>query len=174
MKIGKLRRPEPRPAPPGEPLILCNVGPHTIAVSAKAVEEIRELKDARPLAVAGVSKVRLTFKWERKLYFIVDAGMHLGVTASGPKRLLLLRDAILGLSVDSIAGMAQVVGVHRLPRAFQGAECSWYRGLAVVGTQAVPVINPETLLTQVEWVALRNSTQCPVPSTQKQAAASGQ
>lgn len=174
MKIGKLRRPEPRPAPPGEPLILCNVGPHTIAISAKAVEEIREIRDARPFAVAGVSKVGLTFKWEGKRYFIVDAGMHLGVSASGPKRLLLLRDAILGLSVDSIAGMAEVVAIHRLPRAFQGAERSWYRGLAVVGTQAVPVINPETLLTQLEWAALRNGMQYSVPSAQKEAAASGQ
>jgi chemotaxis protein histidine kinase CheA len=157
VKIGKLQRPEPRPAPRGEPLILCNVGPHTIAISAQTVEEIREIRDARAFAVAGVNKVRLTFKWEGKRYFIVDAGMHLGVSASGPKRLLLLRDAVLGLSVDAIAGMEEVLAVQKVPRAFQGAERSWYRGLAVVGTQAVPVINPETLLTQVEWVALRSA-----------------
>jgi hypothetical protein len=78
----------------------------------------------------------------------------------------LLREAILGLSVDSIKGMAEVITVHKLPQAFRGAERSWYRGLAIVGTQVAPVINPEALLTQLEWAALRNSTQYPVPSAQ--------
>ena len=174
MKIGKTHRREPRPIPRGEPVILFKVGAYTLAMAAQAVEEIRELSDTRPLTVAGVSKVRHIFKRGGKNYFIVDAGAHLAVPASRPTRLLLLREAILGLSVESVAGMAEVITLHKLPRAFQGAERSWYRGVAVVGTQAVPVINPETLLTQLEWAALRNSTQSPVPSTQKKAAASGQ
>jgi chemotaxis signal transduction protein len=174
VKIGRVERPKPRAIPHGEMMILFNVAAHTLAIAAQAVEEIRNTGGMNSLSVPGVSKVRQVLTREQKTHYIVDAGAHLGVRSSRPTRLLLLREAILGLSVDSIEGMAEVITVHKLPRAFQGAERSWYRGLAIVGRQVVPVINPETLLTQLEWAALRNSTQYAVPSTQKRTAASGQ
>jgi chemotaxis signal transduction protein len=154
VKIGKLERRKPRPAPHGEMMILFKVSSHTLAIAAQAVEEIRNHIETQPLGLAGGGKVRHVFKREGKTYYIVDAGAHLRVGASRPTRLMLLREATVGLSVDSIAGMAEVRTVQKLPRAFQGAECTWYRGLAIVGPQVVPVINPQTLLTEVELAEL--------------------
>jgi chemotaxis signal transduction protein len=165
VKIGKLQRPKPRPIPRGEALILFNVASHRLAISAQAVEEIRETSDTHPLRVAGVSTVRQVLKREGKTYYIVDAGTHLGVPASRPTRLLLLREAAIGLNVDSIERMAEVITVQKLPSAFQGAERTWYRGLAIVGTQVVPVINPETLLTQMEMAAQNGGQNLAAPAT---------
>ncbi len=165
MKIGKVQRPEPPAIPHGEPMILFKVASHTLAIAAQAVAEIRNTGGTKPVSVAGVSKVQHVLTREQKSYYIVDAGTHLGVPSSRPTRLLLLREAIVGLSVESIEGMAEVITVHKLPRAFQGAERTWYRGLAIVGTRVVPVISPETLLSQLEWAALRNGKSTAAPAT---------
>jgi chemotaxis signal transduction protein len=165
MKIGRIERPKPQPLRRGEAMILFTVASYVLAISARAVEEIREAGETRRFGAAGISKVRQVLKRERKTYYVVDANAHLQLLPTQPTRLLLLHGTGVALSVDSIEGMAEVATVHPLPLAFHGAERTWYRGMVIVGKQVAPVINPQTLLTQSELAALRNEQSLSEPAT---------
>lgn len=156
MKIGKIERPKPKPARRGEAMILFTVASYVLAISAQAVEEIRDSGEMRRFGASKLSKVRQVFEREAKTYFVVDASAHLQLLATQPTRLLLLRGGCVALSVDSIEGMAEVATIHPLPLAFQGVERMWYCGMVIAGKQVAAVINPQTLLTQTELAALCN------------------
>ena len=87
----------------------------------------------------------------------MDANLHLRILSSHATRLLLLRDASIALTADSIDRMAQITALHPLPHAFQGEERDWYRGLALIGEDVVPVVNPAALLSKAEIVKLQDS-----------------
>jgi chemotaxis signal transduction protein len=165
VKIGRIERPKPQPARRGEAMILFTVASYVLAISARAVEEIRDTSETRKCAATGPNQVRQVLKREGKTYFVVDASAHLRLLASQPTRLLLLRGAGVALGVDSIEGMAEVATIHPLPLAFQGAERTWYCGMVIVGKNAAPVINPQTLLTQTELAALRNEQSLSAAAT---------
>jgi hypothetical protein len=60
-----------------------------------------------------------------------------------------------GVLVDSIDRMAEIAAVKPLPRAFHGDERCWYRGLALIGERAVPVVDPAAFLSKPDLAMLR-------------------
>jgi chemotaxis signal transduction protein len=137
-----------------EAAILFAVGPYKFAISASEVDEIRDmhgltlvsLKNA-PLAVR---KIRFMLRRERKSYHVVDASMHFRLKASDPSRVMVLRGGLVALTADSIDRMTEITAIASLPRAFQGEETKWFRGVAVIGNAVVPVVNSKTVLTNPE------------------------
>ena len=156
MKLGRIEHRKPR-SRRAEAIILFAVGPYRFGISAQAVEEIRNTDGVRSFAhgFARAHKVRHTLERDRKTYFVVDATLHLHILSSRAARLLLLREKPIALSVDSIDRMAEIATLHPLPRAFQGEERAWYRGLAVIGEDIVPVLDPAVLLSKAELAALQ-------------------
>jgi chemotaxis signal transduction protein len=144
-----------------EAVILFSVASHRLALAAQAVEEIRNIEGLRPLhqgfGPGKVSKVKNILERDDKIYFVVDANMHLRMLSSRPARLLLMRDSSLALSVDAIDRMAEVTVLHPLPRAFRGEERDWYRGLVLIGDDVVPVLNPAALMSKAELSALEST-----------------
>jgi chemotaxis signal transduction protein len=141
-----------------EPMILFAVAGHTLAIAAAAVEEIRNLDGLEPLAGSfappRLKKFRYTLERGNRTCFVVDAAAHFRLPASTPSRLLLLRDLPAGVLVDGIDRMAEVAAVMPLPRAFQGDERTWYRGLALIDDRAVPVVEPAAFLSQPDRAML--------------------
>ncbi|MGH8277166.1 MAG: chemotaxis protein CheW [Steroidobacteraceae bacterium] len=133
-----------------EAVILFTVAEHAFAISAQSVEEIRNLDGLlilpHGIAKGSISKVQQALERETKTYFVVEGNLHFHLKGSHANRLLLLRDAPVALSVDAVNRMAEIVQLHPLPRAFQGEERAWYRGLALLGDEVVPLLNPAALL----------------------------
>jgi len=77
---------------------------------------------------------------------VVEGNMHFHLPNSHVQRLLLLRDFPVAMSVDMVNRMAEITHLHALPRGFQGEERDWYRGLALLEEDVVPVVNPASLL----------------------------
>jgi hypothetical protein len=44
--------------------------------------------------------------------------------------------------------------VHALPKAFRGEERNWYRGLAYIEDNVIPMVNPAGFLTAAEFEKL--------------------
>lgn len=153
MRIGRLEG-KRKPAHHGEPVILFAAGDYTFACPAAAVDEIRALDGLEPVSVgfaqSRLSRVKFTLRRDGKTYYIVDANLHFRIPASRAARLVLLRDARVGVLVDSIDRMAEIAAVHPLPRAFRGEERQWFSGLAMIGDNVVPVVNPAAFLTKAE------------------------
>jgi chemotaxis signal transduction protein len=146
---------------PREAVILFTVGPSQFAIAAGAVEEIRNIEGLAPLEsgfnVRSLGRVKHTLARGKKTYFVVDAAAQFGIASSHDTRLLLLRHAPVAVQVENVARMAEIVTLHALPRAFTGDERRWYRGLAQVGEDVVPVVAPEAFLTAAEISLLRAS-----------------
>lgn len=173
MRIGSIEKRHVRSAPRTEAVILFAVAGQAFAINAAAVEEIRDTEDLRPWrnASAGrVAKVAYTLQREQHTYFVVDANQHLRLLSSHPTRVLLLRNSCVALSVDSIDRMAEITQLHALPRAFQGEERNWYRGLALIGGQVVPVMNPAAFLASEELAILQSAAASKTPAMAKGAA----
>ena len=143
-------------------MILFTAGPTTLAVAAAAVEEIRNIEGLEPFAppfkLRSLARVKHTLARGSKTYFVVDAAAHFGVASARPTRLLLLRHAAVAVQVENVARMAEIATLHALPRAFAGDERRWYRGLALLGDEVVPVVSPEAFLTTAELSLLRASS----------------
>jgi len=73
----------------------------------------------------------------------------------------MLRQIRTAVLVDKIERMAEIAGIHALPRAFGGAERQWYRGLAYLEDQVIPVINPTGFLTAGEFERLDGAMAAP-------------
>jgi len=164
MKLGRIEKKKPRTRR-SEAVILFAVASARFAIAAQAVEEIRNLEGLRPFGsgFARGSKVRCLFERGERVYFVVDANLHLRMLSSHATRLLLLRDSAVALSVDSIDRMAEITALNPLPRAFQGEERNWYRGLALIGDDVVPVLEPAALLGKSELATLQSALPKPEP-----------
>lgn len=139
----------------GEAVILFSVGTNVLAVAASAVEEIREpygLKAFR--SNMGSSKVNYTLERNGKKYFVVDSNFYLRLLPSKVSRVLVLRDIPVAITADSIDRMTEIPAVWAVPSIFQGEERRWYRGLAVINGNVVPVIEPKAILSADELVRL--------------------
>jgi chemotaxis signal transduction protein len=143
----------------GEAMILFAVAGHTFAIAASAVEEIRSLDGMQPLSGSLVAprskKFRYVLERGQRTCFVLDAAAHFRLAGSKPSRLLLLRNVPAGVLVDSIDRMAEIAAVKPLPRAFHGDERCWYRGLALIGERAVPVVDPAAFLSKPDLAMLR-------------------
>ena len=159
MKLGRIEKRKSK-ARRSEAVILFSVASYRLAIAAQAVEEIRNLEGLRSFhqgfGPGKVSKVKSVLERDDKIYFVIDANMHLRMLGSRPARLLLMRDVNLALSVDAIDRMAEITVLHPLPRAFRGEERNWYRGLVLIGEDVVPVLNPAALITKAELSALES------------------
>ncbi|MEO5935823.1 MAG: chemotaxis protein CheW [Terriglobales bacterium] len=148
-----------------EDVILFVVDGYRFAIAAKAVDEIRNLDELSPLPAAlkhpRLAKVKATLIRGKKdpemVYFVVDAAAHFGLKTVPPERVLVLRNAAAALQVEKIDRMTQISTVVALPSAFSGQERLWYRGLAVLGDQVVPLVAPEAFLNKGEQAVLQAS-----------------
>ena len=160
MRISKKETRRARSAP-REAVILFTVGPTTLAIAGAAVEEIRNIEGLAPFAppfkLRSLARVKHMLTRGAKSYFVVDAAAHFGVASARPTRLLLLRHAAVAVQVENVARMAEIATLHALPHAFTGDERRWYRGLALLGEDVIPVVSPEAFLTAAELSLLRAS-----------------
>ncbi len=142
----------------GEAVILFSVGGTTFAIAAAAVDEIRDLSALEPLRIGYLhgkfNKFRYTLQREGRTCFVLDAATHFHMLPTRPGRLLVMRDIPAGVLVDGIDRMTEISSLHALPRAFTGEERNWYRGLAILKDDVVPVVNPESFLTKAESTVL--------------------
>ena len=156
------RRPRPRPGA-HEGVILFSVCGFKFAIAAGAVKEIRGMEGLSELTLGGIAerveKLRFTLERGGATYFVVDAARHFHLPGSSPGRVLLLRNAPTAVLVDSTDRMTDISVLHALPRAFTRDERTWYRGLAVVGGEVVPVVNPAAFLSKPEQEIVRNSLE---------------
>lgn len=133
-----------------EPVILFGVGTVTFAISANDVDEIRDMSGLAPAGITAPSaKVRFRLVREGKTYWVIDASEHFRMPASKVSRVLVLRNTNTAVLVERIDKMAEISNVVQLPKAFSGAERSWYSGLAILtdgaNPRAVPVVNSVSL-----------------------------
>jgi chemotaxis signal transduction protein len=135
------------------------VGGFRFAIAAGAVKEIRGTRGLHDFAQGGIAarvdKLRFTLQRDGTTYFVVDAGRHFHLPQSSPGRVLVLHDSPTAVLVDSTDRMTDISTLHPLPRAFTRDERDWYRGLAVVNGEVVPVVNPGAFLSKEEQDVLR-------------------
>lgn len=133
----------------GEAMILFAVASHTFVIAASAVDEIRDaaaMKAFTPSPRLRVPMVNHTLTRDGKTAFVVNANTHFRLLPSPMTRVLLLRNAPVGLAVGQTHRMTEVSALYALPHAFSGEERNWYRGLALIGEDVVPVVNPSAFL----------------------------
>ena len=156
-----MREFNPRPVPkaPQEGVILFTVAGFKLAIAAGAVKEIRGLEGLNAFTLGGIServeKLRYTLERGGTTYFVVDASRHFRLASSSPGRVLVLRNSSTAILVDSTDRMTDISTLLALPRAFQGDERTWYRGLAIVNDEVIPVVNPGAFLSKGEQEVLR-------------------
>jgi chemotaxis signal transduction protein len=141
-----------------EAVILFMVGNYTLAIAAHAVEEIRNIEGLKPLPAGAITprlaKFRQVLERDRKRYFVVDSNLHFRLFPSKATRLLVLRDSAAAVLVDHTDRILEIGSLHALPRAFQGEERSWYRGVAMIEDRVVPVVNPAAFMSKSEFTVL--------------------
>lgn len=137
-----------------EDVILFDVGEMRFAIAARDVDEIRNMDGMtdRPLgADRRVAKVKSTLSRTKgsavQTFYVVDSSAHFHVKSASPTRLLVLRDHPVAVLADAIDRMRQISMLHALPRAYQGTERNWYRGLAVLDGRVIPMVEPGSFLT---------------------------
>jgi chemotaxis signal transduction protein len=149
VKSRKVRRPEA--------VILFTVANQLFAIAADSVQEIRStdsLGAALEIEQQEIPKVRHTIERAHRTYYVVNACTHFGLRVVRPTLVLMLRQIRAAVLVDKIERMAEISGIYALPRAFVGSERQWYRGLAYLDDQVIPVINPTGFLTAEEFERL--------------------
>ncbi len=158
MKLGRIEGRRARSSRRSEAVILFAVGGNTFAIAAAAVEEIRGPQGLRPIvgdaAHSSLLKVRHTLERASKTFFVVDAAAHFQTLRVQPMRLLMLRQSQVAVAVDGIDRMAEIQRLYPLPSAFCGDERRWYRGLALIDGEVVPVVDPEIFLTRAEQMVV--------------------
>jgi chemotaxis signal transduction protein len=136
-----------------------SVGGFNFAIAAGAIKEIRGTQGLHAFTMAGIpsrmDKLKYTLERDGATYFVVDAARHFHLNTSAGTRVLILRDSPTAVLVDSTDRMMEISVLHALPRAFTNEERLWYRGLAVVNDEVVPVVNPASFLSQGEQEVLR-------------------
>lgn len=156
------QRPRPRPGS-HEGVILFRVGGFNFAIAAGAVKEIRSMDGLREFALGGIAarvdKLRHTLERGGTTYFVVDAARHFQLPASSPSRVLILSNSSTAVLVDSTDRMTDITVLHALPRAFIRDERTWYRGLAVINGEVVPVVNPAAFLNKTEQEIVRQGLE---------------
>lgn len=146
-----------------ESVIIFFVAGHKFLISASAVKEIRGTEGLTPFTMAGVSrrleKLQCTLDRQGVTYFVIDAARHFSLPASRPSRLLVFRNLPVAVLADSTDRMVEISAIHALPEAFSHEEREWYRGLALVGQELAPVVNPAAFLSRLEQDVLRDELE---------------
>jgi chemotaxis signal transduction protein len=137
---------------------LFSVADCVFAIAARAVDEIREIRDLKEFS-SRVTKVKHTIDRQGHCYFVVDAASHFRTNSRNACRLMILRHAPIAVMVDAIDRMQEIKSIHQLPPAFSGEERTWYRGLTLIKGRVVPVVNPESFLSKAEVTLLNAALQ---------------
>jgi len=158
MRIASHDSAKPRRHRSSEDMILFAVGRQMFLVAAESVQEIRSTDGlasaALEIELPDFPKVTHFFERRHHNWFIVNACAHFRLPVSRPTLVLILRQARAALLVDHIVRMAEVPAVHPLPHAYSGDERRWYRGLAYLEDQVIPVLDPVGVLTRDEFLRL--------------------
>jgi chemotaxis signal transduction protein len=146
-----------------EDVIIFHVGEMRFAIAAQDVEEIRNIDGLVPRHFgldARLAKVKATLTRNKSAaaptYYVVDSALHFQLPAATSTRLLVMRGHPVAVLADSVDRMMQVSELHALPHAFQGAERTWYRGLAVLDGKVIPMLEPGSFLLAEEMQLLAN------------------
>jgi len=146
-----------------ESVILFTVGGFKFAIAAAAVSEIRSMDGLQRFfggtGHKALTKVVYTLERNGMTHFVVSAAQHFHLPPSKPTRLLILRHATAAVLVDSTDRMTEISVLHALPLAFTGEERTWYRGIAILNGEVVPVVNPSSFLSRGEAAVLRAITE---------------
>jgi chemotaxis signal transduction protein len=146
-----------------EDVILFSVGGFRFGIAAGAVSEIRSMAGLQgfspPAAYRMLDKVDHTLERNEVTYFVVNAALHFHLPPTQPLRVLVLRHAPAAVLVDSTDRMTEISVLHALPLAFNQEERNWYRGLAVLNGEAVPVVNSAAFLSKAELAILRSAVE---------------
>jgi len=157
MRSRKQLRAQPQAA--REDVIVFAVSGFKLAIAAGAVKEIRGMEGLHPFTLGGIStqiaKLKHTLERNGATYFVVDAARQFQQPPSHPSRVMVLRNTPTGVLVDSTDRIMEISALHALPPAFTHEERGWYRGLAVVNGQVVPVVNHGAFLNRTELETLR-------------------
>lgn len=155
MKIAIQDAPRPRRQECAEQVILFSIARQTFAIAADAVQEIRSTDSlagsAMEMEQTSVSKVRHTIERSHRTYFVVNGCEHFRLPVWRPTLVLVLRQLRAAVLVDRIERMVEIAAVYPLPRAFDGEERHWYRGLAYLDDHVIPVIDPSGFLSPSEF-----------------------
>lgn len=153
---------KPQQAPPRgarENVILFTVGEFRFAIAAGAVSEIRSMDGLERFSGErghrAIARVDYTLQRNGATFFVVNAARHFGLASAKPNRVLVLQHAPVAVLVDSTDRMAEISLLHSLPTSFQGEERTWYRGLAILNGEVLPVVNPAAFLSKGEVAVLR-------------------
>ena len=137
---------KPRRVQHPERVILFYVSGYGFAIEAEAVQEIRSTDSLAGAAVEienpELPKVRHTFERGRQTCYVVNACLHFHLPVTRPSLVLILRQFRVGVLVDRIDRMAEILALYALPEAFSGEERHWYRGLTYLDDTVIPVIDP--------------------------------
>lgn len=155
-----MREQHPRPRTGAhEGVILFSVSGQKFAIAAGAVNEIRSCEGLQEFTLGGVTekldKLRYTLERSGTTYFVVDSGRHFRLRSSTRGRVLILRNSAAAILVDATDRMVDIFTLHALPHAFTGEERQWYRGLAVIAGDVIPVVNPAAFLSKTEQEIVR-------------------
>ena len=163
MKIAAHEKSRTRRGKNTEQMILFNAGHRTFAIAAESVQEIRSTDSLGGAAVdleqSVVPKVKHFVERAGRNYFIVNACTHFGLRVTRPTLVLLMRKIRTAVLVDGIERMEELASIHRLPHAFSGPERKWYRGLAYIEDNVIPVVQPAGFLTADEFASLDESAK---------------
>ncbi|HKV26667.1 MAG TPA: chemotaxis protein CheW [Candidatus Acidoferrales bacterium] len=158
MKIVSNEVQSPRQQGRTEAIILFAVAGQTFAIAASAVAEIRSTDSlssaASAMVVNGISKVRHRLRRGTKWYYVVDTCVHFDLPASRPSLLLILRNSTIAVLVDQIDRIETISRLMAVPQSFSGPERTWYRGLALIDDNVVPILSPSGFLTRSELAQL--------------------
>jgi chemotaxis signal transduction protein len=143
-----------------EDVIVFTIGEFRFAIAAGAVSEIRNTAGLQRLGVTGQKmpvQVEYTLERDGITHFVVNGARHFYLPLGKPTRVLVLRHTPAAILVDSTDRMMEISLLHALPLAFNQEERQWYRGLAVMNEEAVPVVNPAAFLSRNEIAILRDT-----------------
>ena len=150
---------------PVEDVILFTVQKNKFAIAAKAVDEIRSMEGIEPVRKStrqSIHKVKYaletTVKGKSSVHFVVDAAQHYHIADDHERlyaRIMVLRNSYAAVLVDNAERMTRIEAIISLPLAFHGEERDWYRGLAVVDGDVVPVVEPTSFLSMEQEAVLR-------------------
>jgi chemotaxis signal transduction protein len=137
-----------------EQVVVFSIGDFTFAISAAAVQEVRNTDSLGGMVMdmehVVVNKVRHMIERDSRSYYVVSGYDHFHLPPSRPTTLLILSRFPTAIVVDRIEAMAEMRTIVALPRSFQGEERTWYRGLTILDGKVVPVIDPKGFLTANE------------------------
>ena len=121
----------------GEPALIFRAGGHRFVISSAEIAEVRDLQPGASGSLPQWVVVRGTAGMLR----VVSADHFFGVRSAAQQQLLVLAHRGVAVGIEKIENVAELREIVALPRAFHGPERRWYRGLALLEGNIVPVVN---------------------------------